>query len=66
MTQISETALYAAATTAHDGASEHPAGRIALGSGGALGLRSRLLSASDGDAGYGGELPPLTTFTSPL
>ncbi|KDQ67387.1 hypothetical protein ACIPJG_01380 [Streptomyces halstedii] len=65
MTQISDSALYTAATTAYEGASEHPAGRISLGSGGALGLRSRLLSSSDGDGGYGPELP-LTTFTVPL
>ncbi|KQX79683.1 MULTISPECIES: hypothetical protein [Streptomyces] len=65
MTQISESAMQAA-VTAHEGAPEHPAGRISLGSsGGALGLRSRLLSVSEGDIGYSHDLP-FTTMTNPL
>ncbi|MGW1411449.1 hypothetical protein [Streptomyces sp. NPDC002403] len=32
-----------------DVADEHPAGRIALGAGGRLGLRSRILGAVDGN-----------------
>ncbi|GAA2927871.1 hypothetical protein GCM10010518_13380 [Kitasatospora cinereorecta] len=64
MTQISESAMQAA-VTAHEGAPEHPAGQISLGSGGALGLRSRLLSVSEGDIGYTHDLP-WTTMTNPL
>ncbi|MBM7439059.1 hypothetical protein [Streptomyces sp. HB132] len=64
MTQIRESAGYADVATAHEAAFEHPAGRIALGNSGGLGLRSRLLSASDGDPG-GPDLP-YTTFTVPL
>ncbi|MFI2782967.1 hypothetical protein [Streptomyces sp. ALB3] len=63
MTQISESAGYADVTTAHEGAVEHPAGRISLGNSGGLGLRSRLLSATDGDLGP--DLP-WTTFTVPM
>ncbi|MEU1122616.1 hypothetical protein ABZ371_03290 [Streptomyces sp. NPDC005899] len=64
MTQISESAGYADVTTAHQGAVEHPAGRISLGTTGALGLRSRLLGAADGDP-TGPDLP-WTTFTVPM
>ncbi|MFE5242067.1 MULTISPECIES: hypothetical protein [unclassified Streptomyces] len=64
MTQISESAGYADTATAHEGACEHPAGRISLGNRGGLGLRSRLLSASDGDT-TGPDLP-WTTFTVPM
>ncbi|GGY82666.1 hypothetical protein CP967_22580 [Streptomyces nitrosporeus] len=62
MTQISETGLYANAAAAPEISSEHPAGRVTLGSAGALGLRGRLLSLADGDAGHDPDLP-LTTFT---
>lgn len=65
MTQISESAGYVDVTAAHEGAFEHPAGRISLGSNGGLGLRSELLSASDGDAVNGPDLP-WTTFTVPM
>ncbi|MEU5168498.1 MULTISPECIES: hypothetical protein [Streptomyces] len=64
MTQISESAGYADVATAHERAFEHPAGRISLGNSGGLGLRSRLLGASDGDPS-GPDLP-YTTFTVPL
>ncbi|MFE3518931.1 hypothetical protein [Streptomyces sp. NPDC059166] len=64
MTQISDSAGYADVTTAREGALEHPAGRISLGAVGGLGLRSRLLSASDGEMN-GPELP-WTTFTVPM
>ncbi|WP_327118447.1 hypothetical protein OG206_21400 [Streptomyces sp. NBC_01341] len=64
MTQISESAGYVDVTVAHEGAFEHPAGRISLGNNGGLGLRSRLLSASDGNV----DVPdlPWTTFTAPM
>jgi hypothetical protein len=52
-------------TAAHEGAFEHPAGRISLGNNGGLGLRSRLLSTSDGDVVNGPDLP-WTTFTVPM
>ncbi|MEU9763255.1 hypothetical protein AB0D98_26775 [Streptomyces sp. NPDC047987] len=45
-----------------DGATEHPAGGIALGRHGALGLRSRLLRVSEGESGYTNDLP-FTTMT---
>ncbi|WP_329037428.1 hypothetical protein OHT61_11305 [Streptomyces sp. NBC_00178] len=64
MTQISESAGYVDATVAHEGAVEHPADRISLGNNGGLGLRSRLLSASDGD--MSGPDLPWTTFTVPM
>ncbi|MFF9346837.1 hypothetical protein [Streptomyces sp. NPDC014734] len=48
-----------------DGATEHPAGRIALGVHGGLGLRSRLLRVSEGEYGYTSELP-FTTMTVPV
>ncbi|MFJ6460053.1 hypothetical protein ACIQM0_03155 [Streptomyces sp. NPDC091387] len=48
-----------------DSASEHPAGQIALGAAGGLGLRSRILSAVDGNTGYTLDLP-FTTMTSPF
>ncbi|MEU0134781.1 hypothetical protein ABZ172_12195 [Streptomyces sp. NPDC006296] len=64
MTQISESAGYVDVTAAHEGAPEHPAGRISLGNNGGLGLRTRLLSASDG-YGDGPDLP-WTTFTVPM
>lgn len=64
MTQISDSTGYADVTTAHEGGLEHPAGRISLGISGGLGLRSRLLSASDGDVN-GPDLP-WTTFTVPM
>ncbi|MFJ8883833.1 hypothetical protein ACIRJR_10515 [Streptomyces sp. NPDC102402] len=64
MTQISESAGYVDVTVALEGAFEHPAGRISLGNNGGLGLRSRLLSASDGDTN-GPDLP-WTTFTVPM
>ncbi|MFF1465812.1 hypothetical protein [Streptomyces sp. NPDC058330] len=65
MTQISESARYTDSTAAGEGPAEHPAGRVTLRSGGALGQRGRLLSMADGDAGYGPELP-VTTFTGPF
>ncbi|MFB7916702.1 hypothetical protein [Streptomyces sp. NPDC056061] len=47
-----------------DGTAEHPAGRIALGAHGGLGLRSRLLSVSESE--YGSTIdPPFTTMTAP-
>ncbi|MDQ0796291.1 type 2 lantibiotic biosynthesis protein LanM [Streptomyces sp. B1I3] len=64
MTQISDSAGYTDVATAHEGATEHPAGRISLGNRGGLGLRSRLLSATDGDP-VGPDLP-WTTFTVPM
>lgn len=45
-----------------DGATEHPAGLIALGGHGGLGLRSRLLRVSEGESGYTNDLP-WTTMT---
>ncbi|MEV7103041.1 hypothetical protein [Streptomyces atroolivaceus] len=63
MTQISDAAGYVDVTAAHEGGFEHPAGRISLGNNGGLGLRSRLLSATDGDVGP--DLP-YTTFTVPM
>ncbi|CAM5553069.1 hypothetical protein AB0H45_16365 [Streptomyces atroolivaceus] len=64
MTQISDSAGYADVTAAHEGVLEHPAGKISLGNRGGLGLRSRLLSATDGDPS-GPDLP-WTTFTVPM
>ncbi|WNI31825.1 hypothetical protein [Streptomyces sp. ITFR-6] len=46
-------------------AAEHPAGQIALGAAGRLGLRSRILSAADGNTGYTLDLP-FTTMTAPF
>ncbi|MEU3219600.1 hypothetical protein [Streptomyces sp. NPDC006971] len=46
----------------NDGSSEHPAGGIALGGHGGLGLRSRLLRVSEGESGYTNDLP-FTTMT---
>ncbi|MCX4847910.1 hypothetical protein ACFU98_10295 [Streptomyces sp. NPDC057575] len=43
-------------------ADEHPVGRIALGAGGRLGLRSRILGAADSGADCTGDLP-WTTMT---
>ncbi|MFD0340486.1 hypothetical protein ACFVH0_17690 [Streptomyces sp. NPDC127117] len=45
-----------------DFADEHPVGRIALGTGGRLGLRSRILGAADGGADCTSDLP-WTTMT---
>ncbi|MGW2182328.1 hypothetical protein ACWCXX_30405 [Streptomyces sp. NPDC001732] len=45
-----------------DFADEHPAGRITLGAGGRLGLRSSILSAADGNTGCTTDLP-WTTMT---
>ncbi len=57
-----------AATHLTDGAGEsagaHPVGAITLFTTGALGLRSRLLSAAEGGASYSHELP-WTTMTAP-
>jgi len=64
MTQISESAGYTDVTAAPEVALEHPAGRISLGNRGGLGLRSRLLRATDGDPS-GPDLP-WTTFTVPM
>ncbi|MCS0636705.1 hypothetical protein NX801_13755 [Streptomyces sp. LP05-1] len=63
--QISEPAMYVAPAAAEETAPEHPAGRVTLALGGALGLRSRLLSASDGTAGYSHDVP-YTTMTIPV
>jgi hypothetical protein len=41
---------------------EHPVGRIALGAGGRLGLRSRILGAADGSTDCTSDLP-WTTMT---
>ncbi|MFH8471687.1 hypothetical protein [Streptomyces sp. NPDC018000] len=43
-------------------ADEHPVGRIALGAGGRLGLRSRILGATDSNTDYTTDLP-WTTMT---
>ncbi|MFF3395415.1 hypothetical protein ACFYW1_31345 [Streptomyces sp. NPDC002669] len=43
-------------------ADEHPAGRITLGASGRLGLRSSILSATDGNNGCTTDLP-WTTMT---
>lgn len=45
-----------------DAAVDHPAGGIALGGHGGLGLRSRLLRVSEGESGYTNDLP-FTTMT---
>ncbi|MFF2895115.1 hypothetical protein [Streptomyces sp. NPDC057966] len=45
-----------------DFADEHPVGRIALGAGGGLGLRSRILGATDAGGDCTGDLP-WTTMT---
>ncbi|MFB8037684.1 hypothetical protein ACFC5Z_33130 [Streptomyces sp. NPDC056004] len=45
-----------------DFADEHPVGRIALGAGGRLGLRSRILGAADGSTDCTSDLP-WTTMT---
>ncbi|AXQ53266.1 MULTISPECIES: hypothetical protein [Streptomyces] len=47
-----------------ESAVEHPVGAITLFTAGSLGLRSRLLSASEGGAAYSHELP-WTTMTAP-
>ncbi|MCH0543456.1 hypothetical protein I3F58_28705 [Streptomyces sp. MUM 203J] len=43
-------------------AQDDPLGEVTLGTGGALGLRSRLLRASECGTGYTAD-PPWTTFT---
>ncbi|MFF2325615.1 MULTISPECIES: hypothetical protein [unclassified Streptomyces] len=48
-----------------DSATEHPAGQIAFGAQGGLGLRSRLLKVSEGETGFSLDLP-FTTMTVPF
>ncbi|ARF61838.1 hypothetical protein B1H20_10780 [Streptomyces violaceoruber] len=64
MKHFGEAALQASGDLAPEGATEHPAGQISLGSTGGLGARSRILSASEGESGYSHDLP-WTTMTSP-
>ncbi|MFJ9676752.1 hypothetical protein ACIRP2_01650 [Streptomyces sp. NPDC101194] len=59
--QITEASAYCA-DEFDDVADEHPAGRIALGAGGRLGLRSRILGATDGNTDCTSGLP-WTTMT---
>ncbi|MFJ4961297.1 hypothetical protein EES43_09405 [Streptomyces sp. ADI96-02] len=65
MKQFNESAMRTSGETAHQGAPEHPAGQITLGSTGGLAARSRLLSASEGEGGYTID-QPWTTMTSPF
>lgn len=57
MTHISESAMRGSGEIAHEGSYDHPAGQISLGIGGGLGMRSRLLSASEGETGNTIDLP---------
>ncbi|WP_326765689.1 hypothetical protein OG978_14850 [Streptomyces sp. NBC_01591] len=60
--QTTEASAFRANEFMNDVADEHPAGRIALGAGGRLGLRSRILSAADSNTGCTSDLP-WTTMT---
>ncbi|NBM16154.1 hypothetical protein [Streptomyces sp. GC420] len=62
--QISESATYMGGNTSDEAVQDHPAGQVTLAVGGALGLRSRLLSSTQGSAGYTNDFP-WTTMTSP-
>ncbi|MEW1610610.1 MULTISPECIES: hypothetical protein [unclassified Streptomyces] len=57
MTHIGESAMQGSGKPAHEGSYDHPAGQISLGIGGGLGMRSRLLSASEGETGNTIDLP---------
>ncbi|MER7698926.1 MULTISPECIES: hypothetical protein [unclassified Streptomyces] len=65
MKQNREAAPQASGDIAYEGAPEHPAGQISLGSTGGLGARSRLLSVSEGEIGFSHDLP-WTTMTAPF
>ncbi|NGO85025.1 hypothetical protein [Streptomyces sp. 196(2019)] len=57
MTHISESAMQGSGNLPQDGGYDHPAGQISFGIGGGLSMRSRLLSASEGEAGNTIDLP---------
>jgi hypothetical protein len=60
--QTTEASAVLSTDSADDFADEHPVGRITLGAGGRLGLRSSILSATDGNIGSTTDLP-WTTMT---
>ncbi|RST20219.1 hypothetical protein EF908_28795 [Streptomyces sp. WAC04770] len=58
MTHISESAMQGSGKLSQEGSGyDHPAGQISFGIGGGLGMRSRLLSASEGETGNTIDLP---------
>ncbi|MFE2294781.1 hypothetical protein [Streptomyces sp. NPDC059452] len=57
MTHISESAAQGSGDLGQEGACDHPAGQISLGIGGGLGMRNRLLSASEAHLGNTIDLP---------
>ncbi|MET9656920.1 hypothetical protein [Streptomyces sp. NPDC006510] len=59
--QITEASAFRA-NEFDDVTDEHPVGRIALGAGGRLGLRSRILGATDSNTDLTSDLP-WTTMT---
>lgn len=64
--QITDSVSYLDGGPLPEAAQDNPVGEVTLGAGGALGLRSRLLRASECDTGYTSDLPWTTcTITAP-
>jgi hypothetical protein len=63
--QISDSVRYVDGGAAENASQDHPVGEVTLGTGGMLGLRSRLLSSVGFDAAASMDTP-WTTCTVPL